>query len=36
MISFKCLVTEIVNKKQKLTLAMIRKLNYRLKTPTEV
>lgn len=36
MIGFKSRVSEIMNKKRKLTLDMIRKLNAGLKIPTEV
>ena len=36
MIGFKSRVSEIMNKKRKLTLDMIRKLNTSLKIPTEV
>ncbi len=36
MIGFKSRVSEIMNKKRKLTLEMIRKLNAQLKIPTEV
>jgi HTH-type transcriptional regulator / antitoxin HigA len=36
MIGFKSRVSEIMNKKRKLTLDMIRKLNTNLKIPTEV
>ena len=36
MIGFKSRVSEIMNKKRKLTLGMIRKLNSSLKIPTEV
>lgn len=36
MIGFKNRVSEIMNKKRKLTLDMIRKLNANLKIPTEV
>ncbi|WP_375578657.1 helix-turn-helix domain-containing protein [Marivirga tractuosa] len=36
MIGFKSRVSEIMNKKRKLTLDMIRKLNASLKIPTEV
>lgn len=36
MIGFKSRVSEIMNKKRKLTLDMIRKLNTGLKIPTEV
>ena len=36
MIGFKSRVSEIMNKKRKLTLEMIRKLNTNLKIPTEV
>lgn len=36
MIGFKSRVSEIMNKKRKLTLDMIRKLNSSLKIPTEV
>lgn len=36
MIGFKSRVSEIMNKKRKLTLEMIRKLNTSLKIPTEV
>ena len=36
MIGFKSRVSEIMNKKRKLTLDMIRKLNSHLKIPTEV
>jgi HTH-type transcriptional regulator/antitoxin HigA len=36
MIGFKSRVSEIMNKKRKLTLEMIRKLNATLKIPTEV
>jgi HTH-type transcriptional regulator/antitoxin HigA len=36
MIGFKSRVSEIMNKKRKLTLDMIRKLNRSLKIPTEV
>mgnify|MGYP003637768820 CR=1 FL=1 len=36
MIGFKSRVSEIMNKKRKLTLEMIRKLNAKLHIPTEV
>lgn len=36
MIGFKSRVSEIMNKKRKLTLEMIRKLNTNLKIPTEI
>ncbi|MCC1485619.1 helix-turn-helix domain-containing protein [Winogradskyella immobilis] len=36
MIGFKSRVSEIMNKKRKLTLDMIRKLNEKLHIPTEV
>ena len=36
MIGFKSRVSEIMNKKRKLTLDMIRKLNAKLNIPTEV
>jgi len=36
MIGFKSRVSEIMNKKRKLTLEMIRKLNAKLNIPTEV
>jgi HTH-type transcriptional regulator/antitoxin HigA len=36
MIGFKSRVSEIMNKKRKLTLEMIRKLNADLNIPTEV
>ncbi|TVQ51367.1 MAG: helix-turn-helix domain-containing protein [Saprospirales bacterium] len=36
MIGFKSRVSEIMNKKRKLTLSMIRELNAKLKIPTEV
>ena len=36
MIGFKSRVSEIMNKKRKLTLDMIRKLNSSLKIPTEI
>jgi|SRR5690606_20660941 len=36
MIGFKSRVSEIMNKKRKLTLDMIRKLNTSLKIPTDV
>lgn len=36
MIGFKSRVSEVMNKKRKLTLDMIRKLNAELKIPTEV
>ena len=36
MIGFKSRVSEIMNKKRKLTLEMIRKLNAQLHIPTEV
>lgn len=36
MIGFKSRVSEIMNKKRKLTLEMIRKLHVNLKIPTEV
>ena len=36
MIGFKSRVSEIMNKKRKLTLEMIRKLNVKLNIPTEV
>jgi len=36
MIGFKSRVSEIMSKKRKLTLDMIRKLNTSLKIPTEV
>lgn len=36
MIGFKSRVSEVMNKKRKLTLDMIRKLNNQLKIPTEV
>lgn len=36
MIGFKSRVSEIMNKKRKLTLDMIRKLNATLKIPTEI
>lgn len=36
MIGYKSRVSEIMNKKRKLTLDMIRKLNASLKIPTEV
>lgn len=36
MIGFKSRVSEIMNKKRKLTLGMIRKLNAKLHIPTEV
>ena len=36
MIGFKSRVSEIMNKKRKLTLEMIRKLNTKLNIPTEV
>ena len=36
MIGFKSRVSVIVNKKRKLTLDMIRKLNEKLHIPTEV
>ncbi|MEX1191835.1 MAG: helix-turn-helix domain-containing protein [Brumimicrobium sp.] len=36
MIGFKSRVSEIMNKKRKLTLEMIRKLNAHLKIPTEI
>lgn len=36
LIGFKSRVSEIVNKKRKLTLDMIRKLNTQLNIPTEV
>jgi HTH-type transcriptional regulator/antitoxin HigA len=36
MIGFKSRVSEIMNKKRKLTLDMIRKLNAKLHIPTEV
>lgn len=36
MIGFKSRVSEIMNKKRKLTLEMIRKLNTNLNIPTEV
>jgi HTH-type transcriptional regulator / antitoxin HigA len=36
IIGFKSRVSEIINKKRKLTLAMIRKLHHQLNIPTEV
>lgn len=36
MIGFKSRVSEIMNKKRKLTLEMIRKLNAQLNIPTEI
>ena len=36
IIGFKSRVSEIMNKKRKLTLAMIRKLNTNLRIPIEV
>lgn len=36
LVGFKSRVSEILNKKRKLTLAMIRKLNTTLHIPTEV
>lgn len=36
MIGFKSRVSEIMNKKRKLTLSMIRELNAKLEIPTEV
>ena len=36
MVGFKSRVSEIMNKKRKLTLEMIRKLNTNLHIPTEV
>lgn len=36
MIGFKSRVSEVMNKKRKLTLDMIRKINTQLKIPTEV
>lgn len=36
MIGFKSRVSEIMNKKRKLTLEMIRKLNTNLNIPTEI
>lgn len=35
-IGFKSRVSEIMNKKRKLTLEMIRKLSYNLRIPTEI
>ena len=36
MVGFKSRVSEIMNKKRKLTLEMIRKLNTNLHIPTEI
>ncbi len=36
MVGFKSRVSEIMNKKRKLTLDMIRKLNVALHIPTEI
>lgn len=36
MIGFKSRVSEIMNRKRKLTLEMIRKLNTNLNIPTEI
>ena len=36
VVGFKSRVSEILNKKRKLTLAMIRKINSNLHIPTEV